>query len=188
MTAQPNRKHSLCVALTVAAALSACATIPAEQCPRVDWLALGIEDGRQGFGADRLARHRSACEKAGVAPDAEAWEVGRRQGLISYCQLPNAITQGLARHAYAHTCAEPAFGELYTAARRLGDARHAVESIDQDLDSRERRLLNDRKLNDKERSVLRAEIRQLERRRDRFRDEQRDAERSLERLRDRMGV
>ena len=174
--------------LFLGATLAACSTIPAEQCPHLDWLALGEDDGRQGFGPDRLDWHRSACSDAGVSPDADAWEAGRSQGLTFYCQLPNAIKQGLARHAYAQTCADPAFEEIYVVARRLGDARYAVDAVDRDLDSRERRLLEARKLSDKERAELRVEMRQLERHRDRLRDEQRDAERSLERLRDRVGV
>lgn len=182
--AQLNRMRLMLTSLFLGATLAACSTTPAEQCPHVDWLALGEDDGRQGFGPDRLDRHRSACSDAGVSPDAEAWEAGRSQGLTFYCQLPNAIKQGLARHAYAQTCADHAFEEIYVAARRLGDARYAVDAVDRDPDSRERRLLEARKLSDEER----AEIRQLERRRDRLRDEQRDAERSLERLRDRVGV
>lgn len=188
MQAQPNRAQRLLIAFALCATLAACETIPVEQCPYVDWQALGIEDGLRGHGPDRIAAHRSACVKVGVAPDMRAWEAGRQQGLMTYCQLPNAITLGLSRQTYTYACAAPTFGELHAAARRLADARHAIEALDRDLDARERRLVTDRKLSDKDRAELGSEIRQLERRRDRLRDERRDADRALERSRERFGV
>ncbi len=188
MQAKPYPARHLLVSVALCATLAACASIPAEQCPYVDWHALGIEDGLRGHGPDRIAAHRSACAKVGIAPDTRAWEAGRQQGLMTYCQLPNAITLGLSRQTYSYACTDPTFGELHAAARRLGEARHAIESLDRDLDARERRLVTDRKLSDKDRAELRAEIRQLERRRDRLRDERRDADRALERLRDWLGV
>ena len=165
-----------------------CATIPVEQCGQVNWFELGVKDGQSGFGVTRVDRHRQACAPVGVLPDFAAWEAGRQQGLGDYCQLSNAITQGLSRHAYEGVCPGPEFALLHDAARSLGEARYQIEMIDRELDALERELLDGKKLSDARRAELRAEIRALERRRDRARDDRGDAERTLDRLRSELGV
>lgn len=165
-----------------------CASIPEDQCASMDWNRLGFEDGRVGFPAERIVRHREACAGVGVMPDGLAWETGRAQGLVQYCHLPNAITNGLARNAYAGVCSDAQFSRAYDAARRLGDARHDVERIDNELAWRERELSTNKKLSDKRRAELRAEIRNLERQRDRARDDRRDAEFNLDRVRLELGL
>nr|MBL8454631.1 DUF2799 domain-containing protein [Zoogloeaceae bacterium] len=165
-----------------------CATIPEEQCASVDWRRLGVEDGRAGFSAARIVRHREACAGVGVVPDAAAWEAGRSLGLADYCVLGNAIENGLARNAYEGVCADARFGRAYDAARRLGEARFDIERVDDELTWRERELATDRKLSDKRRAELRAEIRNLERQRDRARDDRRDAEINLDRVRLELGI
>lgn len=165
-----------------AALIAGCATIPEDQCARTDWHRLGIEDGRSGYPASRLERHREACAGVQVVPDADAWESGRRAGLPEYCRLSNAVDRGLARNSYEGVCDDARFARLHAAARAVGDARYRIESIDRDLDQKERQLRTDRKLSDKRRSELRGEIRNLERQRDRARDDQRAAERRLDLL------
>lgn len=165
-----------------------CATIPEEQCVSMDWYRLGLEDGRVGFPPARLARHRQACAGVGVLPDAAAWEAGRAEGLVQYCELPNAIVNGLARNAYEGVCNDAQFARAYDAARGLGDARFEIERVDSELGWRERELATNKKLSDKRRAELRAEIRNLERQRDRARDDRRDAEFNLDRVRLELGI
>lgn len=182
------RRASL-LGLGLLALLSAgCATIPEDQCAGMDWYRLGVDDGRAGFPPARLARHREACAGVGVVPDVAAWEAGRAEGVVQYCELPNAITNGLARNAYAGVCDDARFARTYDAARRLGDARFEIERIDGELAWRERDLATDKKLSDKRRAELRAEIRNLERQRDRARDDRRDAEFNLDRVRLELGI
>lgn len=175
------------VAFAVAGA-TGCATIPPERCATMDWHQLGIEDGQAGFGSSRIVRHREACARVKVVPDTSAWEAGRAIGLRDYCQLPNALEQGLARHGYEDVCDDPDFERLYRAARRVGDARYQIEFTDGEIDWRERELLTDRKLSDKRRGELRAEIRSLERERDRARDDRWEAELALDRVRRDLGI
>jgi len=168
--------------------LSGCATIPPEQCASIDWRRQGLEDGRAGFGPARLARHREACAAVGVVPDTESWEAGRVVGNREYCPLPNAIQQGLARHAYEGVCADPRFGQLYSAARRLGDARHQVAFLDGEIDWRERELLTNTKLTDPRRAELRADVRSLERQRERALHDRSEASAALDQTRRLLGV
>jgi len=168
--------------------MSGCATIPSERCASIDWNRQGFEDGRAGFGPTRLARHRDACAAVGVQPDGAAWEAGRVAGVREYCVLPNALQQGLARHAYEGVCADARFAQLYEAARRLGDARYQVEFIDGEIDWRERALLTDRKLTEQRRSELAAEVRSLERRRERAIHDRIEAGSALEHIRRQLAL
>ena len=74
--------------------LASCATLSKEQCMVGDWQAIGYSDGVAGYYADRLSLHAKACAKAGVAPDYQAWERGRQQGLKQYCSADNAFALG----------------------------------------------------------------------------------------------
>ena len=123
-----------------------------------------------------------------MLPDRLAWEEGRAVGVVEYCQLSNAIRQGLARHAYEKVCADPRFEQAYAAARRFGDARYQVEYIDGQIDWRERELLTNRKLNEDKRAEHVAEVRSLERQRERASVERDEASRALERMRRQLGI
>lgn len=185
---RPDRRLAGAATAWVALALSACASIPAERCATLDWGRQGTEDGRAGFGPARLERHREACAGVGVRPDAAAWEAGRALGLREYCQLPNALKQGLARNAYEGVCADARFAQLHGAARRLADARQQVADLDAQIDWRERELLTNKKLTEQRRAELTAEVRSVQRQRERALLDRADAGRALERTRAQMGL
>jgi hypothetical protein len=183
-----HRRRLAAACAGAALLVAACASIPPERCASVDWREQGVDDGRAGFGPARLQRHREACAAVGVVPDAAAWEDGRAAGLVEYCRLPNAIRQGLARHAYDGVCADPRFEQAWAAARRFGDARYRVEHIDGQIDWRERELLTNSKLGEDKRADYVAEVRSLGRERERAIAEREDAARSLDRLRRQLGI
>jgi hypothetical protein len=168
--------------------LAGCASIPVERCALIDWRQQGHADGRAGFGPARIERHGEACAPVGVRPDLAAWEAGRTAGLLDYCQLPNAIRQGLARHAYERVCADPRFEQVYAAARRFGDARHQVEFLDGQIDWRERQLLTNQKLSAEKRAEYVAELRSLRRQRERAIADREAASRELDFTRQRLGI
>lgn len=170
-----------------ALALASCATIPEEQCPKVDWYALGLEDGRAGQPASRLAEHRKACAGVKVEPDERAWLEGRRAGLAEYCRLPGAVAAGLAGRGYAGVCPDPRFGRLHAAARQVYDARAKIAEIDRDL-ANHRRDIADTNTSDIRRDILRGQVRSLESDRSRAVGRLRDAERDLQALRSASGA
>lgn len=185
---RPRRPLSTTAAALALLGLGGCASIPAERCATLDWGRQGVDDGRAGFGPARLERHREACAGVGVRPDAAAWEAGRLHGLRDYCQLPNALKQGLARHAYDGVCADARFAQLHGAARRLADARQQVADLDAQIDWRERELLTNKKLTEQRRAELTAEVRSVQRQRERALLDRADAGRALERTRAQMGL
>lgn len=74
--------------------LSSCASLSPEQCKNADWRQIGYTDGANGEPAGRLQEHASACSKANVKPDLEAYLSGRMEGLLSYCQPENGFEVG----------------------------------------------------------------------------------------------
>ena len=64
--------------------LSGCATMSADECVMSDWHTIGFEDGARGYTADQLGNRRKSCAKHGVAPDFEAYQAGREEGLRQY--------------------------------------------------------------------------------------------------------
>ncbi|MFO1196429.1 MAG: DUF2799 domain-containing protein [Burkholderiaceae bacterium] len=177
-------------ALALLGALGGCATIAEEDCPRVDWYALGADDGRRGYPQARIVEHRDACRRAGVAPDEQRYWAGRQQGLVQYCTLPSAISEGRAGRAYQGVCPpqiDGAFRDLHQAAYAVHEAQQRQRELQSTISSRERELRKDG-LSDRERDRLRSEIRDLDRRRENQRDEVYRRERELDRTRRRYGV
>ncbi len=61
-----------------------------EECAFQDWRAVGQADGAQGAGVERFRSYTRACSRHGIAPDFNAYERGREEGLRTYC-TPNGI-------------------------------------------------------------------------------------------------
>jgi hypothetical protein len=165
--------------------LNACATLSPEQCRTVNWYDLGVEDGRAGYEADRLARHREACAEVGVIPDEKRYMQGRKLGLKSYCTADSAVQEGLAGHRYEGSCSGNSgavFKRFYDAAYAVYEARQKIERIDSGIASKEREI-RDGKTSEDRRRELHSEIRGLDRERDGARDELGWRERDLDRVR-----
>ena len=160
--------------------LGGCATIPEEQCAKVDWYDLGVTDGLSGHPADRLLRHREACAGVKIVPDEKRYLQGRPVGLAEYCRPDNAQREGLAGRPYANVC-DQAFKRIYQAAYEVSSLRRRINN-NLDEVSRKENELRDKKTSDSKRNQLRSEIRDLDRRRESLRDDLFTAERELDRI------
>lgn len=169
-------------ALVIAALLlGGCATIPEDQCARMDWYELGLKDGRAGHTAERIVQHREACTAAKVEPDELRYLQGRKVGINEYCQPENAFRDGLAGHEYHGMC-DATFARNHAAAYRVATLRKSIDTNRGDVSWRESEIRSD-KTSDSRRSQLRSEVRDLDRRRETLRDNLVVAERELDRLR-----
>ncbi len=113
--------------LLVATALSGCATMNADQCAMSDWHAVGYEDGSRGSTTDRFGQYRKACAKHGVAPDFQAYQVGRKEGLVEFCQPARGYNLGASGGTYHGVC-DVAMEEEFLDAYRVGSQLYTLRS------------------------------------------------------------
>jgi hypothetical protein len=182
--------------------LASCATMSPEECKVADWREVGQRDGLNGKTTDYLQSRMEDCSKVGVMVNVQAYRAGRDLGLRSYCRLENAIPLGLNGGDYAGVC-PPAvdlqFQQRFQLARSVYDLRSEVRSLDDRIESLERRLREnhhdeDKRLKearndderkklhktiDEERRDLRHDLSETDRRLRRKRDELRSAEYAL---------
>lgn len=141
-------------------ALSGCATMSGDECMTSDWSTIGYEDGVRGYTADRIGKHRKACAKHGVTPDLAAYQRGREQGLIEYCQPSRGFSIGANGGRYHGVCSvhqEADFLDAYNAGYHLYTLNssvnretsaihakeHELERIEEEILARELRLISD---------------------------------------------
>lgn len=108
--------------------LGGCATqMTQTECLSADWYAIGLEDGTRGQTMSRLSHHRKQCGEFGVAPDVQAYQQGRYEGLDYYCTLANGLAVGKRGQSYSNVC--PSEMQYYfLTGYRLGREIHRVYS------------------------------------------------------------
>lgn len=129
-------------------AMSGCASMSDEECLAADWSAVGYEDGARGYTAERFSSHRKACARHGITADFGAWQAGREQGLVEYCQPGRGYDIGVSGGRYYGVCSadlEPDFLDAYNAGHRLYNLRANVSRANSAIHAREHELENVRK-------------------------------------------
>ena len=166
-------------AVALLAALSGCATLSPDECLYADWRTIGYEDGIQGRDLSILSQHRQACAKVGVAPDLDAYQAGRADGVRVFCRPSNAYEQGRQGYAYNGVCPADMEQEFIAAHGEgmvifnLESAVHAVASqiasIDYNIEDAERRInqaqntLENEELTHERRLAIRDDVKVLSR-------------------------
>jgi hypothetical protein len=138
-----NSKSSLVWLAIVLGSLSGCATMSSDECMTSDWSAIGYEDGARGYTTDRFGQHRKACAKHGVTPDFSAYQNGRDQGLVEYCQPNRGFNVGSNGGSYNGVCSvnqEADFLDAYNAGHRLYTLRSNVNRANSAINSKENEL------------------------------------------------
>ena len=164
--------------VTLAAlAISGCASMSSEECVATDWSAVGYEDGSRGYSTDRFAGHRKACAKHGIKADFEAYQAGRDQGLVEYCQPGRGYDVGSRGGRYYGVCPVElerdfleAYNEgyhLYTLRSNVNRANSSIaakerelESVQKEIRSKEASLI-DRETTTEQRVLLLADLKRL---------------------------
>lgn len=123
--------------------LGGCASMSADECATSDWSAIGFEDGSRGYTSDHFGNHRKACAKHGITPDFQAYQQGRTDGLVEFCQPSRGYNFGAAGGHYNGVCAidlEPDFLDAYLAGQQLFSLRANVNSANSQIYAKEREL------------------------------------------------
>jgi hypothetical protein len=129
--------------IAVMLGLSGCASMSADECTMSDWRTIGFEDGAQGYTAERLGNRRKACAKHGVAPDFEAYQSGRSEGLRQYCQPSRGFNLGAGGGRYNGVCPsdmEPDFVDAFNSGHTLHNLRSSVNSANYQINAKKAEL------------------------------------------------
>ena len=138
-----NRKWNVLWAAGALLVMSGCASMSSEECLATDWTAVGFEDGARGYTTERFSKHRQACAKHGITADFSAYQRGRNEGLVEYCQPARGFNVGVNGGRYYGVCdvqLEQSFLEAYNAGYHLFTLRSNVSRADASISAREREL------------------------------------------------
>lgn len=172
------------IALATLCLLASCSTMSVEECKVARWSDVGLRDGMAGEPLSKLNDLSKDCAEAKVVVDTPAYLAGRNQGLLSYCQIPNAARLGLDGKYYNGVCPPAIDGEFrrrVNVGREVRDSREQVRSLDNRRLDLENKLRN--ASSDETRKKLRDDLSDNDRNLRRARDRVRDAEYTLDRLR-----
>lgn len=138
----------------VVAGLGGCASMSGDECLTSDWEAIGYEDGARGYTSERLGQRRKACAKHGVTPDFAAYQSGREQGLVEYCQPGRGFDVGVNGGRYNGVCdvnLEADFLDAYNAGYHLYSLRSNVNRATSSINAKENELERiEKKMREKE--------------------------------------
>jgi hypothetical protein len=123
--------------------LSGCATLSEDECLVADWYQIGYEDGARGYPDTRIASHREACAKHGIAPQFRDYQDGHDEGVLSFCTQRNGFIQGQKGYQYTGICppsVEGDFLDAYQAGREIYSVQSAVSSLESEQRSNENKI------------------------------------------------
>ena len=157
--------------------LAGCATMSSDECATSDWTAVGYEDGSRGYTSERFSKHRKACAKHGITADFQAYQQGRSQGLVEFCQPGRGFNLGANGGQYKGVCSvelEADFLDAYRVGQQLYALRsdvssansqinykkHELEDIEDQISHNEALLIGDQTTTE-DRVLLLAELKQL---------------------------
>jgi len=163
--------------ILVIVALSGCASMSSEECANSDWVAVGYEDGSKGYPTDRFGNRRKACAKHGMTADFQAYQQGRAEGLVEFCQPTRGYNLGASGGTYHGVC-DVAMEEEFLDGYRVGQQLHSlrsnvgnansqiyrkeaeIERIQKDIRAKEAELISDG-VSTQDRVLLLADLKEL---------------------------
>ncbi len=182
-------------AMAACVALGSCAAMSPEECAVADWRAIGYQDGAAGLGMQRYTEREQACAKAGVAADINQYQIGRQDGLGSFCVPSSGWAAGLRGYQYQGVCPAALEGDFMMGYRdgqiayqaqkaesdargRLDTVRNEIQRLNDKIDVFDRQA-RDPSLTAEAREESRKRARELRDERERAYDQERDADRDL---------
>jgi hypothetical protein len=137
-----GKRTSILLSLLVIG-LAGCATMSGDECATSDWTAVGYEDGSRGYTSGHFSKHRKACAKHGITPDFQAYQQGRSQGLVEFCQPGRGFNLGANGRQYNGVCSvelEADFLDAYRVGQQLYTLRYNVKSANSQINNKKQKL------------------------------------------------
>jgi hypothetical protein len=137
-----GKRTSILLSLLVIG-LAGCATMSGDECATSDWTAVGYEDGSRGYKSGHFSKHRKACAKHGITPDFQAYQQGRSQGLVEFCQPGRGFNLGANGRQYNGVCSvelEADFLDAYRVGQQLYTLRYNVKSANSQINNKKQKL------------------------------------------------
>ncbi|MEM1261784.1 MAG: DUF2799 domain-containing protein [Pseudomonadota bacterium] len=119
--------------------LNGCSGWSEERCASADWERIGEDDGDVGRPPERFDQYRDYCERYGVTPDREAYDLGYLGGRDDYCTVRGGLEAGQRGDRYRGICKE-GFDEDFRRGHQLGLRYFALEREIAALQSRREQL------------------------------------------------
>ena len=138
-----NGKWASISVVLLVAGLGGCASMSGDECATSDWSAVGYEDGSRGYTSEQFGNRRKACAKHGITADFQAYQHGREQGLVEYCQPSRGYNLGASGARYNGVCAvdlEPEFLDAYRSGYQLHSLRSNVNAASAQIYTKESEL------------------------------------------------
>jgi len=121
-------RNWICAGLVLLlAGLNGCASMSSEECANSDWVAIGYEDGANGLTTDKFGARRKACAKHGITADFQAYQAGRNEGLVEFCQPSRGFSHGVNGYSYNGVC-DAALEEEFLDGYRVGSQLYSLRS------------------------------------------------------------
>lgn len=149
----------------VALAFTACSTMNKNECINADWKTIGYGDGTNGYKASRISQHRSACAEHAIAPDLNAYNAGRNQGLNQYCIPSRGYYKGLSGSRYNGVCTnhkEAAYLDAFNYGTAVYKEVKILDNLKREHSSEEHRIRKiERSLKHKEHEMINGKLSKL---------------------------
>lgn len=116
--------------------LQGCASMSADECLTANWELIGLEDGSQGYELAKIGRHRKACAEHGVSPDLQAYEIGHKRGVRTYCTWDKGFAKGKSGGDYNGICPadlEIEFVSGLSSGREIYDLNRQLQATRSDM-------------------------------------------------------
>lgn len=168
--------------ILLAAGLTGCASMSEQECLTADWHDQGMREALAGKPRTALNDDREACAKVGVVPDEARYMAGYAVGIRQFCTPENGAQWGLAGRSYQNSCPadlQQGFVNQYRDGRKVYDSRQSIDRLNNQMRTKEQEL--DKAKDDKTRSRLRNDLRDLDRQMRTARDDLYYAERRMRR-------
>jgi len=154
------------IALSVVAlAFTACSTMNKSECLTANWKTIGYGDGANGYKSSRISQHRSACAEHGIAPDLNAYNAGRTQGLTQYCIPSRGYYKGLSGSHYNGVCTnhnEAAYLDAFNYGTAVYKEVRILDNMKREYSSEEHRIQQmERSIKHKEHQMISGKLSKL---------------------------